>query len=99
MSHPAHSKNMIAASLGHVDVLSHNQDLYGPSHVRHVRTTTPAIIFFLILYLTLLKNLYFIYMGKVGSWKEIENNCINEGIKPTSTMKEVIIWTGEEAMP
>lgn len=38
-------------------------------------------------------------MGKVESWKEMENNCINEGIKTTCTMKEVIIWTGEEAMP
>lgn len=39
ISHPAHSKNMTAVSLGHVDVLSHNQDVYRPSHIRHILTT------------------------------------------------------------
>lgn len=41
MSHPAHSQNLIAISLGHVDILSHNQDVYGPSHVGHILTPTP----------------------------------------------------------
>lgn len=41
MSYPAHSHNMITISLGHVDILSHNQNVYGPSHVGHILTTTP----------------------------------------------------------
>ena len=32
---------MPPVSLGHVDVLGHNQDVYGPSYVAHLLTTTP----------------------------------------------------------
>lgn len=41
-SHPARSQNMPPIYLGHVDVLSHSQVVYGPPHVAHLLTIRPC---------------------------------------------------------
>jgi len=74
-------------SLGHVHVLSHNKDVYSPSHVAHLLTTIP---YHNLLPHSILNTPQKIYtQEKVGSLKAIEkeNNDINEGIKIICAMK------------